>query len=64
MKYHRAESDRWVARRLLLELEIDGSTFHILATVVAKLQLHFVAQQAPVELERAVGRGFFLKQRR
>lgn len=48
---------RTMDRALLLELEVQRRALDIAATVIAHLQLHFIAQQSPVELERtAVGR--------
>lgn len=38
---------------LLLELEIQCRAFNLTALFIAQLQLHFIAEQAAVELERA-----------
>lgn len=64
MKYRRAECDRQVEQRLLLELEIDGCTLNVLTGIIAQLQLHFVADQAAIELEWAVRGRLFFEQRR
>ena len=39
--------------RLLLELEVQCRAFDIAALFLSQLQLHFIAEQAAVELERA-----------
>lgn len=38
---------------LLLEFEIQCRAFNLAALFIAQLQLHFIAEQAAVELERA-----------
>jgi hypothetical protein len=41
-----------IGMTLLLELEIQCRTFDLAALFIPQLQLHFIAEQAAVELER------------
>ena len=51
-----------IGMRLLLELEIQCRAFDLAALFISQLQLHFIAEQASVELERTAA-ALFAKHR-